>query len=264
MNRLRNEERGMTLVELLAAMAIAVIVSFAAFSLIEVIMKRTGEVGSRVETTQRARQAMDNVTRDLRSQVCVLRSDGTPAMTTARTVFAASANSITFFGDTADESWKTGTVALPVPTLRTIALTGGTVDPVSGLLIGATINETTRPGTNDSSTPGAITFASATGQTTRTELSEAAPVKDPATGKTLPIFTYYAYDDSTPPQAKEVLDPGAGNLSDDDVSRVARIGVKFRVLAAGKRTLRGSTVIQDDITVRTVDQNSANPEPTCT
>jgi prepilin-type N-terminal cleavage/methylation domain-containing protein len=262
MSRLRSEERGMTLVELLAAMAIAVIVSFAAFSLIEAVMKRTGEVGSRVETTQRARQAMDNITRDLRSQVCVLRSDGTPDMTTARTVFSASANSITFFGDTADESWKPGTVAMPVATLRTIALTGGTVDPVSGLLVGATINETTRPGANDPLTAGAITFASATGQTTRTELSEAVPVKD-STGKVLPIFTYYAYDNSTPPQAKAVLDPGTGNLSDDDVSRIARIGVTFRVLAANKRTLRGSTVIQDDITVRTVDQNSANPEPTC-
>jgi prepilin-type N-terminal cleavage/methylation domain-containing protein len=242
MSRLRSEERGMTLVELLAAMAIALIVSFAAFSLIEAVMKRAGEVSSRVETTQRARQAMDNITRDLRSQVCVLRSDGTPAMTTARTVFSASANSITFFGDTADESWKTGTVAMPVATLRTIALTGGTVDPVSKLLIGATIVETTRPGTLDTFAAGAVTFASATGQTTRTELSEAMPVTDPATSKDLPIFTYYAYDTSTPPKAVTVLDPGT----------------------AGKRTTRGSTVIRDDITVRTVDQNSANPNPTCT
>ena len=46
MNRIRREERGMTLVELLAAMAIALIVSLAAFSLIEAVMKRTGDVES--------------------------------------------------------------------------------------------------------------------------------------------------------------------------------------------------------------------------
>jgi Tfp pilus assembly protein PilW len=261
MRRLRGE-RGMTLTEALAAMVIAVIVSLAAFALVEAVMKRTGETSSRVETTQRARQAMDNITRDLRSQVCVLRTDPTPGMTTPRSVYTASGNSITFFGDTADESWKAATTQMPVPTLRTIALTGGTVNPVSKLLLGATITETTRPGAVDSSVAGGITFASASGQTTRTELSEAMPVKD-AAGNDLPIFTYWAYDTATPPATTVQLGAGGGTLSDADTAQIARIRIAFRVLAAGRNTVRGSTVIQDEITVRTVDPNSANPKPTC-
>ncbi len=157
MSRLRTEERGMTLVELLAGISIAVIVSLAAFSLIEAVMKRSGEVSSRVETTQRARQAMDNVTRDLRSQVCVMRSDGSPAMTSARSVYTARPTSITFFGDTADESWKTGTTSMPIPTLRTIGLAGNT------------IAETVSAGTNDASAPGSVTYLNAAA-VRRTEL----------------------------------------------------------------------------------------------
>jgi Tfp pilus assembly protein PilW len=257
--RLRTDERGMTLTEALAAISIAMIISLAAFSLVEAVMKRTGETSSRVETTQRARQAMDNITRDLRSQVCVLRTDGT-AMTTARSVYTGGPNSITFFGDTADESWRSGVTTMPVPTLRTIALTGGSVDPYSKLLLGATINETIRPGTLAGE---GVTFASATGQTTRTELSEAMPVKD-AAGNDLPIFTYWAYDDATPPATTVQLGPNGATLTDAEAAQVARISINFRVLPAGKNTVRGSTVIQDEITVRTVDPGSANPRPTCT
>jgi Tfp pilus assembly protein PilW len=256
MRRLRTEERGMTLVELLAGISIAMIVSLAAFGLIEAVMKRSAEVSSRVETTQRARQAMDNITRDLRSQVCVTRSDGAPAMTSARSVYAANANSITFFGDTADESWKTGTTAMPIPTLRTIGLSGNT------------IAETISPGANDASVAGAVTYVNATA-VKRTELTDAVPVKD-ATAKDIPIFTYYAYEDpstlpsGTDPQPTVLLDPGAGNLSDTDVARIARVVIQFRVLPTGRTSLRGSTVIKDDITVRTADPNSSNPKPTCT
>jgi hypothetical protein len=252
----------MTLTEALAAITIAMIVSLAAFALVEAVMKRTGETTSRVETTQRARQAMDNITRDLRSQVCVLRTDPAPGMTTPRSVYAASGTSITFFGDTADESWKNGGGGPTLPTLRTIALTGGTVNPTTGLLLGATINETIRPGAADASVTGGITFANANGQTTRTELSEAMPVKD-AAGNDLPIFTYWTYDSANPPATTVQLGANGVTLTDAEVSQIARIRVNFRVLAAGKNTVRGSTVVQDEITVRTVDPNSANPKPTC-
>lgn len=262
MTRIRSE-RGMTLTEALAAILIAMVVSLAAFALVEAVMKRTGETTSRVETTQRARQAMDNITRDLRSQVCVLRTDSTPTMTSPRSIYSAGPNTITFFGDTADESYKNGVGTMPVPTLRTVALTGGAVNPVSKLLLGATINETIRPGALDANVAGGVTFASAAGQTVRTELSEAMPLKD-AAGNDLPIFTYWTYDTATPPATTVQLGANGATLTDAEVAQVARIRVAFRVLPAGKNTVRGSTVVQDEITVRTVDPNSANPKPTCT
>ncbi len=88
MRRLRSED-GFTLPELLITMAIAMIVSLATFTLIEIVMKRSGEVGARVETTATARTAMDQITRQLRSQVCAKRSDGRP---TARSIDAAVAD----------------------------------------------------------------------------------------------------------------------------------------------------------------------------
>ena len=76
MRRLRAEERGFTLIEMLTAMSIGVIVSFAIFSLVEVTMRRSADISNRVDTTQRARTAMDQITRQLRSQVCTQRGDG--------------------------------------------------------------------------------------------------------------------------------------------------------------------------------------------
>ena len=82
MHRLRRED-GFTLPELLTTMAIAMIVSLATFTLIEIVMKRSGEVCSRVETTATARTAMDQITRQLRSQVCAKTSTSTDARSLA-------------------------------------------------------------------------------------------------------------------------------------------------------------------------------------
>jgi type II secretory pathway pseudopilin PulG len=248
MSRLR-DERGMTLTELLTAMAIAMIVSLAAFALIETVMKRSGEISARVETTQRARGAMDDITRELRSQVCVLRSD--PAlMTSARSVYAATASSVTFFADTADESYLDASTPMPIPTLRTLTLTG------------TTITETIRPGQNDTVNVGlgAVTFADASEERTRNLLTDVVLTTD-ASG-TVPLFRYYAFDPVGKQPTLE-LKPGAGSLTEADLQAVARISISYRVLPAGKTTTRGSTVLQDDITVRSADPNSSTPKPTC-
>ncbi len=60
------------------------------------------------------------------------------------------------------------------------------------------------------------------------------------------------------------MDPGTDPCRDTDVARIARIVIQFRVLPTGRTSVRGSTVIRDDVTVRTADPNSSNPKPTCT
>jgi type II secretory pathway pseudopilin PulG len=249
MTRLRNE-RGMTLTEMLAAMSIAMIVSLAAFSLIEVVMRRTGEVTARVETTQRGRGAMDEITRQLRSQVCVLRADPV-LLSTARSVYAATASSVVFFADTGDESYTATNSTMPIPTLRTLSLTG------------TTLTETVRPGVNDTANAGAVTFASASGERARQLLTDVVLTKDTA-GIDVPLFRYYAFDTGTPPQPTLQLNPGAGSLTDTQLQSVAKISIIYRVRPVGKTTTRGSTVLQDDITVRSADPNSSTPKPTCT
>ena len=87
MRRVRSQE-GFTLTELLIAMTAGMVILLAGFGLLETVLKRTGETQLRVEATQRGRQALDVMTRQLRSQVCLNAT--TPA------VAAATANSVTF------------------------------------------------------------------------------------------------------------------------------------------------------------------------
>ena len=255
---LRRED-GMTLPEVLAAITIAVIVSLAAFSLVETVMKRTGETGARVETTQRARGALDTMTRELRSQVCVIRSDPS-LMTSARSIYSATATQVVFFADTTDQSFKTSAGTITPPTLRTLTYTPGA--NATG-----TIVETIRPGINDSSTPGvdAVAFSSASGEQTRQILTNIEQLPDPLDGsKQLPLFRYYTYDlTKSPPTPTKELVPGSGGLSVTDVSSVAKITVSYRVRAVGKVTQRVSTPLVGEIFVRTVDPNTASPKPTC-
>ena len=65
------DERGMTLPEVMVTMVIALIMSLATFALVDVTMRQTKEISDRVDGVQRGRVAMDLMTRQLRSQVCL-------------------------------------------------------------------------------------------------------------------------------------------------------------------------------------------------
>jgi prepilin-type N-terminal cleavage/methylation domain-containing protein len=70
LRRLRSEQSGFTLIELLVATTIGSIVMLASFFMLDSTVKLTGNVTERTDATQRARLAMDRITRELRSQVC--------------------------------------------------------------------------------------------------------------------------------------------------------------------------------------------------
>jgi prepilin-type N-terminal cleavage/methylation domain-containing protein len=254
LNRLRQED-GMSLPELLVALVIASIVSLAAFGLVDTVMKRYGETAARVDTSQRSRLAMDQITRELRSQVCVTRSDPT-VMTAARSIYAATPSSITFFADTADESWTATTTSMPVPTLRTLNLAG------------STLSETIVQGRNDTVNLGAVTFgyagvANKPNTFTRQLLSNISLLSEKVgtATQTVPLFRYYAYDPATSKPTR-LLDATNG-LSLTDLQSVARIQISFRVDSPNGTIKRGATAMQNDVFVRTVDPNATNPLPTC-
>ena len=89
----------MTLPEVLVTMVIALVLSLATFALVDVTIRRTGEISSRVDGVQRGRVAMDLMTRQLRSQVCLGAS--APA---SRSIVAGSATSVTFYAELGDPS----------------------------------------------------------------------------------------------------------------------------------------------------------------
>lgn len=250
---------GFTITEVLVAMSIAIIVSLAAFTLVEVVMKRSGETAARVETTQRARGALDTITRELRSQVCVIRSDPS-VFSSARSIMSATATSVVFFADTADESFKSASDTIPAPTLRTLTFTPGA--KATG-----TVTEKIRPGVKDTAIPGvdAVKFSSATGERTRTLLTNVEQFPDPLDGsKVIPLFRYFTYDlTKTPPTPTKELLPGSGALSVADVASIAKITVTFRVRGVGKVTQAPSTPLVGEVFTRTVDPNTTTPKPTC-
>ena len=251
LNRMRQED-GMSLPELLTALVIASIVSLAAFGLIDTVMHRYGETAARVDTAQRSRLAMDQITRELRSQVCVTRSDPT-LMTTPRSLYAATPTSVTFFADLGDESYKTGTTTMPVATLRTLALDG------------AKLTETTVQGINDTANVGAVNFgytgvADKPNTVTRELLNNISPLMEG--GAALPLFTYWAYNTASPPALVQVA-PGPGGLSVAQLQSVAMITVSFEVNPTKATITRGATGMKNDVFIRTADPNSNHPLPTC-
>lgn len=84
-------EDGFTLIELLVATLIGVAVISAALMLTEVAGRTATRVEDRVDTTQRARIAMDRLVRQLRTQACL--ASGIPP------IVSGDANTITFYSD---------------------------------------------------------------------------------------------------------------------------------------------------------------------
>lgn len=237
-NRLRQQE-GFSLPELLIALAIAMIVSLATFTLIETTMKKSGDAAARVEAAQRGRIAMDIITRQLRSQVCIT--------TNSAAMFEATGNTNGFYVDFSDQSNS------DMPPVRHRLV----FNPVAH-----TIVEEDTPGVSNHATPPTFTYNLA--QTKRKSL-----LTDVEPYGTTPVFQYFAYDNSANPRPNTVLPAPATGMVAGDLARVARIVVTYRSLATGRisptgridRT--GSIVMQDEIYVRSADPNDPAPTPTC-
>jgi hypothetical protein len=162
--RLRSE-RGFTVIEIVVAACVGSVVIVAIFSLLDFSVKQSSGSNARVDSTQRGRTAMEQITQSLRSQVCPT-SGGTTSLDYASPymvrfhAFSGSAQDPyvpelrTLFWDTNTSSIKQ-TVTPPVgtPSTRTILtsakppkLSDGTSGPVfeySRLLSGGATQQLT-------------------------------------------------------------------------------------------------------------------------
>ena len=234
---LRRED-GFTLPEMLTAISMAVIISLAAFTLIEVTMHRAGETAARTDTNQRARAAMDTMTRELRSEVCLNKT--TPP------IVSGTDTSVGFYSDFTDQS-------------------NPDVPPVYRVLTfdGARITENDYVGTSNHAKPPTFAYDLSKG-TTRVVLSNALAYRAPKATVDTPVFTYYAYDAANPPQTSVKL---TTPLTAADRARVARIDVNFRATASTQRGPDGksravskfSLPVQDQVQVREADPNAYDP-----
>jgi prepilin-type N-terminal cleavage/methylation domain-containing protein len=215
---------GFTLPEVLTAMAVGIILSVAAFTLVSVTIKRAGEVTGRVEANQKGRAAMDTITQHLRSQVCL--SSTTPPIVTGQ------ANYVSFYADLSD-----GSAGRP-PERHELTYDSAQRTLVETDYIG------TRAGT-------AIAYP-ATPSRTRTLALDVWPDRPVGATQDTPVFRYYAYDESTPPRPVEALPTP---LSDRDRARAVRLEITFRAQPprSTQANARGSILLHDDVYVRAAD-----------
>lgn len=229
-------QSGFTMVEVLVVMFSAGVVLSAAATAVDVVLHQSTGTVSRTEATQRGRLVLDQMTRQLRSQVCI--DVGTP--TERISLAAASRNSVQFYVDFSDGSKQ--------PTKRQL-----TYDPTS-----ATIVQQVWPA---SSALGVTpTTFSATPQTT-TLLDNVIPYND---GGATPFFSYYGYQPAGNPRLDTLqLDPGSGTLTVPELEDTARIAIAMEVLPARAPDQTISTRLEDSVHLRTSDPNQNSPDPKC-
>ncbi len=235
-HRLRSEA-GFTLVELLAGMAISMVILLAAFELLDSSVRLTHRTEQRVGATQRGRQAMDTMTRALRSQVCLAK-----AQPIVEAKWSGSVQSLTFYSDFSDASGATP------PQRRVLAYDRAAGTITESVFIG-TISGTTVSYT----TPPRVTQL----------LQDVAPNPDVAVDGSgnRPVFRFYKFDTAPKPTWSGPL---ALPLSAADRVAVTKISIAFGVRREKGPTSEAPLSVQeDDVFVRAADPNLTNPTPTC-
>lgn len=116
--RLRRDEQGFTLMELLVTMSIGMVVMMGVFALLDLSVESQAQTADRVDGVQRARLAMDGVTQRLRSLTCPEDVEDDPATDADdAALIGGEAQSVRFFaamGAEADFSRGTGNAQRPL------------------------------------------------------------------------------------------------------------------------------------------------------
>ncbi len=193
-----SDEDGFTLVELLAAMVVGIIVMFAIFGLLDTAVRLQAKSVDRIETTDRGRVGIDQISQGFASRICI---GDEPSLV------AASDTSVEFYASLAAEN---STVRLPVQRRR-LTVTG------------SAIREEVWMHSPPLSSPNLPPAAATTPTRTRMIVSGVSTVG------TAPTFRYYARDGVTGRPTVLLTAP----LSATDRRRAAMIDVSFT--AQGKR-----------------------------
>jgi Tfp pilus assembly protein PilW len=203
-------EDGFSLTELLAAMVIGIVVLFAAFTVIDGAFSVNAKVSGRSDATQRGRAAMDEITRELRSQVC--------ASGTSR-VLSANPTEVTFTADLSNGSKR--------PDKRQIAYDSATDK----------ITQSVWAGTSGSA-PN-VQF-SATAQT-RVLVTDTDP--DPVATPAGAVFTYWAITPNTDGATFTLL---GSTVPVADLDRIARIDIAYVTRPATAKSIDNRAVTFKD------------------
>jgi type II secretory pathway component PulJ len=244
---------GFTLPELLIGMSLAMVVLLAAFQTLDTVIGTTGKVQRRIEAGQRARLAMDDVIRQLRSQVCLSAALAPNTVAQPPIVVQASgpsttapaangAQSVAFYDDLQKTAPLKSSSPSP-PELHVITFDGAT----------STLTLDVYAPKVDAATKK-VTYPTKKTRTLLTNVHRSA---------TTPVFRFYAFDASaTPPQPTLAVYPWTDATTVPGT--VAKVSVTFETWATdAKSATAGSATVTDDAFVREVDPNATTPAPDC-
>jgi prepilin-type N-terminal cleavage/methylation domain-containing protein len=224
MTRLR-DEAGFTLTELLVAMTVGLLVLFALIGLLDTSTRLSASTVDRIETSARARLAMDLLTRQVRSQLCL--GTDLPALT------VATPTSMTFYGSIAPE-------ASPLIVQRRTL----TYDPATKRLLQTVwTGAGTRPNVTFDTAPQSSVIAEGI-------------IPD----GTAPIFAYYRFQVPAVGAAARPALITTTPLGTDDLASTVQVG--FNLVAVGRRP---ATRVEMSSTVYVRTSNPTNPDnsPLC-
>jgi prepilin-type N-terminal cleavage/methylation domain-containing protein len=217
-------EAGFTLIELLAALAIGMIVLLAAFDLMDNSLAVSGQVSARTDASQRGRGAVDEMTRALRSQVCV---NGTAP------VVSAGDDAVTFTFDLSN---------------------GSTVPKQTRLAYSPTARTITQSTWDGSGTEPTLTFpGSPRSLVVLTDV-------DPEPSK--PIFSYWTIKDGSGGTQLDPLDAATATADPTRIARidVAFVAHASGQLEPGPDN---ASTIEDSVFARSVDPNATSAQVVC-
>jgi len=227
------DQSGMTLIELVVGLSIGLVVTFASLAVLGRATTASHEIADRQEAVQRGRLAMELITRQLRSQVCL--GEG------AEPITYGDAGSVSFYADLSD-----GSQNVARRTLTFVAPDGET----PGQIV-----EEVRFGVGEYPD---LTFPAAA-DTSRVLLGGAEQVV--ADGQPAPVFSYYAFQAGSPTGDLEQLPVP---LSAVDASRTIMIRVAFVTMPdRGRPRDTDSMTLQDNVYVRIADPTRPLEGPRC-
>jgi hypothetical protein len=257
-HRRLKDERGYTLVELLAATAAGLVVCAAALTIVVSSLSFADGDADRVDSDQLGNVAMEKIVQALNSSCVegygnspIVGATGTSAALGSTGAPPSSADTLTFFSSLTDSP-------VVIPSEVSVSLS-----PTTGQLVMSTY-----PWVPTGST-GAY---SATPTITANLISNAAPPgSTAATNSTTPVFTYFGYDTSTGTLSDPLLpSPSAGPLGATNASNVAEIGINFQAQPTdGNDSPGDSADLSDSVTLRltaaangaTGSTGSTTPQP---
>jgi hypothetical protein len=192
-------ERGMTLVELIVTIPVALLILSATLAMVEVAMRDQARVAARVVENQRGRPVMNNIMADLHS-TCV-------APGAAPILPGSNDNTLSFFS-------QSGSAVSPIPDKHVITFSNGT------------LTESVYPATGSAAPAWDNSDFSTTPSSTRQLLNGVsnATLGDPPT--TVPIFQYFAYVGAEIPSTGLPTTPNG--LSTADAAKTVKVFVSFR------------------------------------